>query len=534
MRNGSRNLVLAAMIFAVSMTFIDQTIVALAIPELQKDLGLSSTGTQWIINAYLLSLSALFLLGGRLADIAGHRRMVIVGVVTFATASALCGFTPTGDIAEAWMITFRVIQGAGAAIMFPAALAIVVSAFPVSDRGKAMAIFFGITGGLTAIGPLAGGYLTEWTWRSIFWINVPVAIVALILTARAHIPDERVKAPIDWRGTVLIAGGMGLAVLGLQQSSVWGWGDVATWACIGVGVLLLLAFVRSQIGAEHPLIELRFFRNRSFAANNAILFLLMIVFLPLFFFTSMYAQISLGEDASSASLFLLVFFGGFAAGSQWGGRLLDARGAKAAAIPGAILGAVGFFLWAGALDDFSLGDQWIYIVMSGVGVGLILSPTSTDALNHVPADSYGQATGINQTLRNFGASIGLAILGTILILQNKAHMESSLGELGIPKERADAIADSLSQSGGGAPSGGFSDLSGASAQKVFAAVQHDFALSTQTVFYVMAGIMVVIYLLVQFWLPSGRVQDHVVIDPRTGERIEPPVAASDPETPASA
>ena len=518
---------LVAMIFAVSMTFIDQTIVALAIPELQKDLALSATGTQWIINAYLLSLSALFAFGGRLADIAGHRRMVVAGVALFAASSAACGLTPTTGIAEGWMIVFRVLQGAGAAIMFPAALAIVVGAFPVSDRGKAMAIFFGVTGGLTAIGPLAGGYLTEWTWRSIFWINVPVAIVALILTARAEVAERPVKAPIDWRGTVLIAGGMGLAVLGLQQSSVWGWGDPATWACIALGILLLLAFVRSQVGAEHPLIELRFFRNRTFAASNAILFLLMIVFLPIFFFTSMYAQISLGEDASEASLFLLVFFGGFAAGSQWGGRLLDARGSKAAAIPGAILGAVGLFLWAGSLNDFDLGDQWIYIVMAGAGIGLLLGPVSTDALNHVPADSYGQATGINQTLRNFGASIGLAVLGTILILQNKAHLESSLGEFGVPKERADAIADSLSQSAGGAPAGGFGDLSGPAAQKIFSAVQHDFALSTQTVFYVMAGVMVVIYLLAHFWLPSGRVQDHVVIDPRTGERVEPPVAAAD-------
>jgi MFS family permease len=209
------------MIFAVSMTFIDQTIVALAVPELQRDLGFSATGTQWIVNAYLLSLSALFAFGGRLADIAGHRRMVIVGVVIFAGASALCGATPTSGIAEAWMIVFRAVQGAGAAIMFPAALAIVVAAFPVSERGRAMAIFFGITGALTAVGPMAGGYLTEWTWRAIFWVNVPVAIIALLLTVQARITDERRPAPIDWGGTALIAGGMGLSVLGLQQSSEW-------------------------------------------------------------------------------------------------------------------------------------------------------------------------------------------------------------------------------------------------------------------------------------------------------------------------
>jgi MFS family permease len=189
--DGGRRLVLVAMIFAVAMTFIDQTIVAIAVPELQKDLGLSETGVQWVINAYLLSLSALFAFGGRLGDMLGHRRMVVVGVVVFASASARCGATPDGDLAEAWIIVFRLIQGAGAALMFPAALAIVVASFPVDDRGKALAIFFAVTGGLTAIGPLAGGYLVEIDWRAIFWVNVPVAVIALVLTAIAKPEDER-------------------------------------------------------------------------------------------------------------------------------------------------------------------------------------------------------------------------------------------------------------------------------------------------------------------------------------------------------
>src|SRR6188472_2456595 len=141
-QSGAQNskLILAAMIFAVSMTFIDQTIVAIAIPTIQDDLSLSATGVQWIINGYLLSLSALFAFGGRLADIAGHRRMVVLGVIVFAVSGA----TPTGSADETWLIVFRVIQGAGAAIMFPAALAIVLNAFPVSERGKYLAIFFAI------------------------------------------------------------------------------------------------------------------------------------------------------------------------------------------------------------------------------------------------------------------------------------------------------------------------------------------------------------------------------------------------------
>jgi predicted MFS family arabinose efflux permease len=293
-------------------------------------------------------------------------------------------------------------------------------------------------------------------------------------------------------------------VLGLQQSSDWGWDSPATWATIVAGLLLLAAFVRHQLRTEHPLIQLRIFQSRAFAVDNALLFLLMIVFVPLFFFTSLYAQISLGEDASGAGLYLLVFFGGFAAGSQWGGRILDARGARAAVVPGCALAAVGFYLWGGSLTDFDLGDQWIYIVMAGAGVGLILGPASTDALNHVARERYGEATGITQTVRNFGASLGMAVLGTILILQNKSHIEDSLGALGVPKERADAIAQSLSQSGGGGGSDSFGDLSGRAAQRVLEAVQHDFAQSTQVVFYAMAGVMAVAFVVALRGLPAGR------------------------------
>ena len=154
----SRGLVLAAMIFAVAMTFIDQTIVSIAAPTIQHNLGLSASGMQWAINAYLLTLAALFAFGGRLAYIAGHRKMVVLGVIVFAGASALCGATPAGSVAEAWLVAFRVVQGAGGAVMFPAAIAIVVATCDLHSRGRALALFFGIAGGLTAIGPIVGGY----------------------------------------------------------------------------------------------------------------------------------------------------------------------------------------------------------------------------------------------------------------------------------------------------------------------------------------------------------------------------------------
>jgi len=517
---GSKKLVLAAMIFAVAMTFIDMTIVAIAVPSLQEDLSLSSTGVQWIVNGYLLSLSALFAFGGRLADIAGHRRMVVLGVIVFATASALCGATPTGSLDEAWIVTFRVIQGAGAAIMFPAALAIVLGAFPVRERGRALAIFFAVTGGLTSIGPLAGGYLVEVSWRAIFWVNIPVAVIALILTAIAKPAEHKHPAPLDYRGTLLVSGGMGLAVLGLQQSSVWGWGSPVTWICIAAGLALLAAFVLYELRVENPLIRVRIFENRAFAVDNAVLFLLMIPFVPLFFFASMYAQISLGESASETGLYLLIFFAGFAIASQWGGRILDRVGARPSVVLGCALSAVGFALWAHSMPDLSVSSQWYWIVLTGAGVGLVLGPANTDALNRLPASHYGEATGITQTVRNFGSSLGMAVLGTILILENKSNLESTLGAQGVPKAQADQIADSISQ-GSSSSSEGFAEVAGGHAQNLFAAVQHDFALASRTVFYAMAGVMAVAFVVSLATMPAGKVEE-VAEEPGGSEPLADP------------
>jgi EmrB/QacA subfamily drug resistance transporter len=509
-------LILAAMIFAVSMTFIDQTIVAIALPEIQSHVHLSTTGSQWIINGYLLSLSALFAFGGRLADIAGHRRMVVIGVIVFAVCSALCGATPTGSGAEAWLIVFRILQGAGAAIMFPAALAIVLDAFPVSERGRAMAIFFGIAGGLTSIGPIAGGFLTEWTWRSIFWINVPVAIVALFLTWRANPADERHPGKIDYRGTVLACGGMGLLVLGLQQSAIWGWGDVKTWASIVIGLAILVWFVKDQLDSSNPLLRLRIFENRAFAVDSAVLFFLMIAFVPLFFFASEYAQISLGETASETGLYLLIFFAGFATATQWGGKMLDRIGARRPVVMGCAIGAVGFYLWGNSMTHLSVSEQWYYIVIAGIGVGLVLSPANTDALNRVPRSRYGEATGITQTVRNFGSSLGLAILGSLLITWNRSNLESGLGDKGVPKGAADTIAECVAHGERACPQAGraLSKALGPKANEagelVGNVIAMSFAEATRDVFYGMAVALVIAFFVALKFMPGGKVEEGEV------------------------
>src|SRR5580704_3057454 len=377
----SRNLVLAAMIFAVAMTFIDQTIVSIAVPQIQKELGLTSTGVQWAVNGYLLSLAALFAFGGRLADTVGHRKMVTLGVIIFAAASAMCGLTPKGSLAEAWIVTFRVVQGAGGAIMFPAALAIVVQTFALRERGRALALFFGIAGGLTAIGPVLGGYLTQWTWRAIFWVNIPVALIALILIVVSKPETVHRPAPVDYRGLALIVPGVALSVFGFQQSVIWGWSNPGTGLVIALGVVLLVSFYFVELRTRSPLIQMNIFRIRAFLVENLVLGIAMLVFVPVFFFASEYAQIALGKTASQAGLYLLYFFIGFVVTSQIGGRMLDRRGAKPPVVIGCALAAVGFDLWAGKVTQLEFSSQIWYVVLSGAGMGFMLSPASTDAVN---------------------------------------------------------------------------------------------------------------------------------------------------------
>ncbi|WP_229698301.1 MFS transporter [Wenjunlia tyrosinilytica] len=523
------------MLFAVAMTFIDQTIVSIAAPSIIRDLGLSAYGMQWVVNAYLLSLAAFFALGGRLSDIFGHRRVMLIGTVVFVVSSALCGAVPKGSGAQVWLVAFRAVQGFGAALMFPAALAVVVAVFPLSQRGRALALFFGLSGGLTAIGPILGGWLTTWTWRAVFWVNVPVAAVALVLTALAHIPNRPRPAPLDRRGALLVAVGMALSVLGLQQAGSWGWDSAATWACIIGGLVVLAFFVVLQLRTRDPLIKMRVFADRAFAVDIAVLFFSMMTFIPVFFFASIYSQVALQSSANEAALYLLIFFAGFGTASQVGGHMLDKRGAKAPMLLGTLIGAVGFTLWAGKLTDLSLSAQWPYIVLSGAGIGFLLGPASTDAVNRSIDASYGEVTGITQTVRNYSASVGLAVLGTVLAHVTTDRVTRTFESKGLPSGAAHRLAENIVQSVGGRaatrpPTG---DGPVAQALRDLAqTIRGDFAEGTRTVFYAMAAALAAAFLCALMH-PGTRVTEAGAAAPSTSPGPPSPTPPS-PEQPSPA
>jgi EmrB/QacA subfamily drug resistance transporter len=500
----NRTTLLIAMIFAVSMTTIDQTIVALSADTIQKNLAISHAAVAWSINAYILATAAFFILGGKLADVFGHKRMAIIGILTFATFSLLSGLTPTGGAAGAWLITARTLQGIGTAMMFPAALGIVLSIFPSNSRGKAVATFFGVTGGMTALGPILGGYLTEWTWRSIFWINIPIAIAALLLVSRQAVPAQGTRQKIDWPGAALVAASMALAIVGLQQAGSWGWDSALTWLFVAAGVILLAAFIGFERNRPAPLVRLESFKERGFSISVLATLFSSMAFVPIFFFLSVYAQISLGLDVYQSALLLLEFFIGFVLASNYGGRLFDKRGARRPIIIGGAASAIGFAWWASRLNDLSNGaaflnsPQFWPTVLAGAGIGFMFSAAATDVANRAKGQSYGQATGISQTAKNFGGAFGLAVLTAIVSTQLTSNLNNSFAALGAPAGAGKSIAMDINSGDQSAGHGHGSKVAAyppAIQRKIEKTIETGYADATKPAFYGMSVAMAIVFLL---------------------------------------
>ena len=303
----------------------------------------------------------------------------------------------------------------------------------------------------------------------------------------------------------MIAAGVGLSVFGFQQSATWGWSNPLIGLCIGAGIVILIIFYFVEVRTPSPLIQVSIFKIRAFLVQNIVLGVTMLVFVPVFFFASEYAQISLGYSASKTGLVLLYFFIGFVITSQIGGRLLDASGAKLPVVLGCVIGAVGFGLWASKMPSLSFSAQQWYIILAGAGVGFMLGPASTDAVNRASKLSYGEATGITQTVRNYAASLGLAILGTILVTEMRNRVTTSLTSKGVPAQAAATQAASISQ----ASHGGSNSNSVAAIPKF---VRTDFAYASRTVFYVMAGIMAVAAVVAIIGLQRGVQQENLAYE----------------------
>lgn len=394
------------------MIFVDQTVVSVALPRIQSDLAVSQSGLQWIVNAYVLSLAVTVALGGKLGDMFGRVRAFLVGVVLFALASAFCGLAP----GEGVIIAARVFQGLGAALMLPSSAAIVIESFDIRERGKAMAIYVGVAQAFLALGPLLGGFLTQYlSWRWVFWINLPVGALAVLMTyisrPRGMEPGGGPVRPVY---VVLLMLGMFAFVFGLQQGHEWGWSSPVTLGFLSSGLVLLEIFSFIQMQSDEPLIQLKLFRNPAFAVDSVLLFCIQFAMISIIVFGAIYLQNNLGFSPLKAGFALMPIIFSVVLMSQISGRLFDRVGVKVPALTGTLLIALGFLSQAPFLEGAEFRRILPGMILMGLGIGFVMVPTSTDALNRAGSEFRGQASGVVQTMRQIGATVGLASIGGLV------------------------------------------------------------------------------------------------------------------------
>ncbi len=403
---------LGAMCFALFMIMLDNTVVNVALPSIQRDLGASLSALEWTVNGYTLSFAVLLATGGRLGDIFGRRRMFLFGVVIFALSSATAGLA--ADTTS--LVISRVVQGVGAALMMPATLSIVTDAFPAHERGKAMGTWAGVSALALAVGPVMGGFLTEHvSWRAIFYLNIPVAIGAVLaaLFAVRESRDTTVGREVDYAGVAILTGALTALILALVEGNAWGWGSPEIVALlIGAG-LGLAAFVAIELRVKVPMVEFHFFSDRNFVGAVVVALIVSFAMLGVFFFLALYMQNILGYSALEAGIRFLPSTLMIVVIAPLAGRMADRIGPRWLIAGGLLVVAASLFSFSGIAVDSSYGELLPGFMLLGIGIALTMSPMTSAAMNAVPVEKAGIASGVLSMFRMVGGSLGVAVTGAI-------------------------------------------------------------------------------------------------------------------------
>jgi EmrB/QacA subfamily drug resistance transporter len=389
------------------MAALDTLVVSTALTTLRADLGASVQQLEWVVNAYNLTFAVLLITAAALGDRFGRRRLFAGGLLLFAAASAGCALAPNVET----LIAARAMQGAGAALLMPLGLALLSEAFPPERRGAAIGIFSAITGLAVAAGPLVGGAVVEGlSWHWIFWLNVPIGVVAAPLAIRKMRESYGPRTAIDVTGLVLVSIGSFGVVWGLVRGNQSGWGSPEVVTSLVAGVVLLGAFVRWQLQTATPMLPPQLFRSRAFTAGNAAIFLTFAsLFTGVFFFAQL-LQVVLGHDALEAGLRLLPWTATFITVAPVAGALADRIGERLLLSVGLALEAAGF-LWLVAVadPDLTYGQLVGPFVLAGVGVSMAIPCAQNAVVGGVDSEAIGAAAGVNSMMRELGGVFGIAV-----------------------------------------------------------------------------------------------------------------------------
>jgi EmrB/QacA subfamily drug resistance transporter len=413
---------LGAMCFALFMMMLDNTVVNVALPSIQKDLGASLSALEWSVNAYTLSFGVLLVTGGRLGDIFGRRKTFLIGVTIFALSSATAGLAQDTTM----LIVSRIIQGVGGALMMPATLSIVTNAFEPSERGKAIGTWAGVSALALAIGPVVGGLLTEHvSWRAIFYLNIPVAAGAIAATIFAvrESRDESVGREIDYLGVGTLTVGLTSLVLALIESNAWGWSSARIVGLLVLSVVALTAFVFIERRVPAPIVELPLFASRNFVATNVVALVVTFAMMAQFFFVTLYIQDVLGYSPVETGLRFLPSTLMIVLIAPIAGRMTDRIGPRWLIGGGLAIVTVSLFWLTTINNSTTYGDIWPSFVLMGIGMALVMSPMSTAAMNAVPVTKAGVASGLLSMNRMVGGSLGVAVVGAVFASQAPAGVQ---------------------------------------------------------------------------------------------------------------
>ncbi|MCO6010709.1 MFS transporter [Actinoallomurus purpureus] len=403
---------LAVIVACQLMVVLDASVMFVALPKIQHSLHFSATGLSWVTNAYSLAFGGLLLLGGRTGDMAGRRRTFIIGIAVFTLASLFGGFSGSA----AWLLTARVVQGVGAALAAPSALALIATNFEEGpERNRALGVFSATSSAGASIGLVLGGMLTDWaSWRWVLFINVPVGAVVLFLAPRVLRETERHRGRLDVAGAVTVVTGMVALVYGFIRAADAGWGDGGTLAAFAGGVLLLAAFLVVEMRAERPVVPLRLFADRARSGSYLNMLLLAAAMFGMFFFIVQFLQNVLGFSPLKAGVAFLPMSGLIFVMARVSPRLIPRVGARRLILIGLPLIAVGM-AWLTRLSAHSGYASGVLapMVLFGLGAGLVFLPVTATVLAGVRREDSGAASGTLQTAQQVGGALGMAVLVSV-------------------------------------------------------------------------------------------------------------------------
>ena len=438
---------LGAMCCALFAFMLDATVVNVALPAMERNLHGGLSGLEWVLNAYTVALAVLMVTGGRMGDMYGRRRLFLLGMIGFAISSAAIG--AASDLT--WVIVGRALQGASAALMCPATLSILTHTFPPEERGRAFGIWAGVSALGLASGPLIGGLLTDAvSWRAIFYLNVPVAIIAVTvaLLAAEESRDESLGRNLDFIGTATLTLSLCALVFAIVDGNSWGWGSARTLALVTIAGGAAVAFVLTELRVSAPVVPLDVFASRGFIGAATVAVSVSFVMFGVFFFMSLYLQnvqgytpLQAGVRTLPATLMIMV-------AGPLVGRITDRRGPRLPLTAGMVITSASVLWLSFIAPGTSYGFNAIGLTSFGVGVGLVMTPMTTAAMNAVPAAKAGVASGMLNMSRMVGATLGVAVMGAVVQSVGQHHLDGLLPAR-IPPAAHARLNDALSLGGAG-------------------------------------------------------------------------------------